>query len=211
MATSFARRAWTPVPLSNSLHGDLRKFIAATERPWTVLPHGPIEKLEANLWAVEGVLPRGHVPRRMCIARTTDGRLLFLNAMPLREEAMRKIETFGDPACLLVPNSLHRLDIAAFKLRYPELRILTGPRWRIGPRDLAALGRRASALASTRGDVSEAEADVDVGDTQLRAHQRGGQLGHLVEHQVGSPVRHDRFEVVGAGADHPPRRQQPRR
>ena len=126
MATSFARRAWSRVPLSNTLHGDLRKFIAATERLWTVLPHGPIEKLEANLWAVEGVLPRGHVPRRMCIARTTDGRLLFLNAMPLREEAMRKIETFGDPACLLVPNSLHRLDIAAFKRRYPELRILTG-------------------------------------------------------------------------------------
>jgi hypothetical protein len=118
------------VPLSSWLHGDRGKFIAATERPWTVLPHGPIEKLEPNLWAVEGALPRGHVPRRMCIARTTDGRLLFLNAMPLREEAMRKIETFGAPAFLLVPNSLHRLDIAAFKLRYPELRVLTGPRSR---------------------------------------------------------------------------------
>jgi len=33
------------------------------------------------------------------------------------------------------------------------LRLLTGPRWRIGPRDLAALGRRARALV--RGDTSD--------------------------------------------------------
>ena len=25
-------------------------------RPWTVLPHGPLEKLEPNLWAVEGTI-----------------------------------------------------------------------------------------------------------------------------------------------------------
>jgi DNA helicase-2/ATP-dependent DNA helicase PcrA len=40
------------------------------------------------------------------------------------------------------------------------LRILTGPRWRIGPRDLAALGRRASALASPR----DARGDAGAGD-----------------------------------------------
>ena len=36
------------------------------------------------------------------------------------------------------------------------VRLLTGPRWRIGPRDLVALGRRARALA--RADQAEAEA-----------------------------------------------------
>jgi DNA helicase II / ATP-dependent DNA helicase PcrA len=42
------------------------------------------------------------------------------------------------------------------------LRILTGPRWRIGPRDLAALGRRAAALASPRRAGTEPVAgDVD--------------------------------------------------
>jgi DNA helicase II / ATP-dependent DNA helicase PcrA len=40
------------------------------------------------------------------------------------------------------------------------LRVLTGPRWRIGPRDLAALGRRAARLTSTRED-EPAVADVD--------------------------------------------------
>ena len=42
------------------------------------------------------------------------------------------------------------------------LRVLTGPRWRIGPRDLAALGRRAAALASMReADAASDDGDVD--------------------------------------------------
>jgi hypothetical protein len=127
VATSFADRAAAPVAPSALLRGARRKGIAASDRPWSVLPHGPIEKLEPNLWAVEGALPRGRVTRRMCIARTADGRLLFLNAIPLREEAMRKVEEFGVPAFLLVPNSLHRLDVAAFARRYQGLRVLTGP------------------------------------------------------------------------------------
>jgi len=97
-------------------------------RPWTVLPHGPLEKLEPNLWAVEGSIrmPAGELPRRMCVARTGDGRLLFLNAIPLREETMRELEAFGEPAFLLVGNGYHRLDIAAWKQRYPKLRVLAG-------------------------------------------------------------------------------------
>jgi hypothetical protein len=152
VAASSANRVTAPVPLSSWIEGERRKFIAATERPWTVLPHGPIEKLEPNLWAIQGSLPRGHVPRRMCIARTTDGRLLFLNAVPLREEAMSKIETFGVPAFLLVPNSLHCLDIAAYKLRYPELRILTG----------AGSRRRVEQLVPVHGGWEAAPRDRNV-------------------------------------------------
>jgi hypothetical protein len=97
-------------------------------RPWTVLPHREIEKLEPNLWAVEGTIrmPAGELGRRMCIARLGDGRLVIMNAIPLREESMREVEAFGKPAFLLVGNGFHRLDIAAFKQRYPELRVLAG-------------------------------------------------------------------------------------
>lgn len=97
-------------------------------RPWTVLPHGPLEKLEPNLWAIEGTLrmPAGELPRRMCIARLGGGQLLLMNGIPLREEAMREVEAFGKPAFLLVPNGYHRLDIAAYKQRYPRLRVLAG-------------------------------------------------------------------------------------
>src|SRR2546430_981808 len=97
-------------------------------RPWTVLPHGPLQKLEPNLWAVEGTIrmPAGELSRRMCIARLGDGRLLLMNAVPLAEDAMREVEAFGKPSFLLVPNGHHRLDVAAFKQRYPELRVLAG-------------------------------------------------------------------------------------
>jgi hypothetical protein len=96
-------------------------------RPWTVLPHDPIERVEDDLWIVSGRLPRGPMRRRMMIARLADRRLVFLNAVPLRDEAMREVESFGTPAFLVVPNGFHRLDIAAFKARYPAMRVLAGP------------------------------------------------------------------------------------
>ena len=48
------------------------------------------------------------------------------------------------------------------------VRLLTGPRWRIGPRDLVALGRRARALA--RADQAEAEARTGNTRAQLAVH-----------------------------------------
>ncbi len=92
-------------------------------RPWTVLRHDPIVEMEPNLWAVESDLPLGPVRRRMSIVRRADGGLLFHNAIPLAEEWMRRLEAFGRPAVLVVPNGLHRLDIHAFKARYPRLRV----------------------------------------------------------------------------------------
>jgi hypothetical protein len=37
---------------------------------------------------------------------------------------MRAIEGWGAPAFLLVPNGFHRLDVHAWKVRYPALRVL---------------------------------------------------------------------------------------
>src|SRR6266487_6590022 len=49
-------------------------------------------------------------------------------------------------------------------------RLLTGPRWRIGPRDLVALGRRSRALASqARMPAREPEARPDVPDPDVLA------------------------------------------
>jgi hypothetical protein len=96
-------------------------------RPWIPLPHDPIEKLEENLWTVEGMLPRGPLRRRMMIARYRDGRLAFLNAVPLREEAMRDIEHWGTPEFLVVANGFHRLDLQPYKTRYPKLQVICGP------------------------------------------------------------------------------------
>ncbi|HVP67912.1 MAG TPA: hypothetical protein VMT17_11675 [Anaeromyxobacteraceae bacterium] len=87
-------------------------------RPWTVLPHRPLERLEDNLYAIEGYVPG--VPgltRRMAIVRRTDGSLLFYNAVPVDEEALAAIRALGTPAMLVVPQHLHMIDANAFRER----------------------------------------------------------------------------------------------
>src|SRR4051812_18623689 len=98
--------------------------MANTPRPWTVLPHQPLEKVEDNLWMVDSSLPRGGMNRRMAIIRLGDGSLVFHNGIPLDDASMKQLEAFGKPAILLVPNGFHRLDVHAFKARYPGLRAL---------------------------------------------------------------------------------------
>ena len=91
---------------------------------WTVLPHRPLEKLEPNLWRVEGDLPGGHGRRVMTIVKLASGGLLIHNAIALEAELMAELEAFGKPEILLVPNGFHRLDAKVFKDRYPALRVL---------------------------------------------------------------------------------------
>src|SRR5216683_3058229 len=140
-------------------------------RPWTVLPHGPLEKLEPNLWAVEGTIkmPAGELSRRMCIARLGDGRLFLMNGVPLREEAMREMEAFGKPAFLLVPNGYHRLDIAAYKQRYPQLRVLAGE----GSR------KRVEEKVPVEGSWNDAPRDPDVSVESLGGTKVGDALMNL--------------------------------
>jgi len=103
-------------------------------RPWTVLPHGPLEKLQENLWSVEADLPQGPLKRRMGIARLRSGQLVFLNAVALDAPAMQEIERWGEPAFAIPGNGYHRIDLGAYKARYPSLRILAAPpaRKRVG-------------------------------------------------------------------------------
>ena len=68
-------------------------------------------------------------------------------------------------------------------------RLLTGPRWRIGPRDLVALGRRARALVRGEGDrprppaaAAPDHADADLGDALAEAiTDLTAETGSLVE------------------------------
>ncbi len=103
-------------------------------RPWTVFPHRPIEKLQENLWSVEADLPHGPLKRRMGIARLRSGQLVFLNAVALDAPAMQEIERWGEPAFAIAGNGYHRIDLGAYKARYPALRILASPpaRKRVG-------------------------------------------------------------------------------
>jgi hypothetical protein len=96
----------------------------ARPRPWIVVDHEPILRCEPNLWLADAALPGTGLRRRMSVVRAGDGRLVFHNAVPLREQDMRELEDWGTPAFLVVPNRFHRLDLHAWKARYPALRVL---------------------------------------------------------------------------------------
>jgi hypothetical protein len=135
-------------------------------RPWTVVDHDPIVRCEPNLWLADGAVPGVPMRRRMSVFRASDGRLVLHNAVPLREEEMRALEGFGTPAFLVVPNRFHRLDIRAWKERFPALRVLTPPE----------AARAVGEVVAVDGDLSALP-----GDPALRVHPvTGGKLGESV-------------------------------
>ncbi|MEV0131481.1 UvrD-helicase domain-containing protein [Dactylosporangium sp. NPDC050688] len=76
------------------------------------------------------------------------------------------------------------------------LRILTGPRWRIGPRDLVALYRRARALAAARraGPADDEPALADRLDEAVLVEA----LDDLGDPEAYSPAGYARFAALGA-------------
>jgi hypothetical protein len=92
--------------------------VPRTPRPWTVLPHGAIEKIDENLWGIESDVPG--VPglkRRMTIVRRPDGSLLFFNAVPVSDSVLAEIRTLGKPRDLVIPQHLHMIDAYAFRAK----------------------------------------------------------------------------------------------
>jgi DNA helicase-2/ATP-dependent DNA helicase PcrA len=83
-------------------------------------------------------------------------------------------------------------------------RLLTGPRWRIGPRDLIALGRRARKLAATGQDrPGDAEAEGDaltqtVADLTADAGSLVEALDDLGDPAAYSPAGHTRLTALAA-------------
>lgn len=138
-------------------------------RPWTVLPHRPIEKLQENLWTVEADLPRGPLKRRMGVARLGSGQLVFLNAVALDEPSMREIEWWGEPAFAVAPNGFHRLDLGSYKARYPKLRVLAGRGARKRVAEIAAVDGWLELLPEDPGLVVEDVAGTKMGDVVCTA------------------------------------------
>lgn len=100
---------------------------APFHQSWTVLPHGPIEVLADNLWHVTGAVPGMSLKRTMTVVRLNSGELVIYNPIALGDEEMQRLEQWGTPALLVIPNGWHRLDSRIFKDRYPTARV-TCPR-----------------------------------------------------------------------------------
>lgn len=138
-------------------------------RPWTVLPHRPIEKLLENLWTVEGDLPRGPMKRRMGIARLGTGELVFLNAIALDEPAMRELEAWGKPALVVAANGFHRIDLGSYKARYPQLKFLAAPAARKRIAEVVPVDGWLELLPRDPGLVVEPVAGTKLGDVVCAA------------------------------------------
>lgn len=101
--------------------------MAKAHASWTVLRHGPIERLSDNLWRVQGALPGMSLERVMTIVRRADGSLLLHSPIALGEPHQAELEALGPVACLVVPNAGHRLDAPAYKVRYPQAKVFCPP------------------------------------------------------------------------------------
>lgn len=97
--------------------------MAKVNSDWKVLRHGPIERLEENLWCVTGSLPGMSLKRVMTLVKGEDGGIVIHSAVALDDDAMAEIEAWGTPTALLVPNAYHRLDAPAYLERYPDLKV----------------------------------------------------------------------------------------
>lgn len=118
---------------------------------WKVEPHGPLERLDDGLATVAGEIrmPLGRFPRRMTIVSLEGGRSAIWSAIPVDEQTMSKIESMGRIAWLIVPNPGHRLDIRAWKARYPAAKVLCTP----GAREDV---EKVIAVDATRGEFDDA-------------------------------------------------------
>lgn len=83
-------------------------------RPWIVTPHGPLQKLENNLWVVESPVPGIDAQRWMSIVRQPNGELIFYHAVPLDERALAEILAWGKPKALVIGHANHGIDAHAF-------------------------------------------------------------------------------------------------
>ena len=93
---------------------------------WTVRPHGTLSEIDDNILTVTGTIemPLMQLPRRMTVVRLADASLVVYSVIALDEAGMKTLEDYGEPAWMVVPNDHHRLDAAAWKERYPKLRVV---------------------------------------------------------------------------------------
>lgn len=94
---------------------------------WKVPPHQPLIRLEDNLMVVEAPLRDVPINRRMTVVRLDDGRLVIHSAIALDDASMARLEAWGTPAFLIVPNHFHRMDALVYRERYPEMVVIAGP------------------------------------------------------------------------------------
>jgi len=124
--------------------------MARTHQEWTVLPHGPLTRIDSRVLTVTGDIrmPIGAFPRRMTVVRLRDGGLVIFSAIALDESEMRELESYGTPAFMIVPNAHHCMDAKIWKDRYPQMRV-------VAPEGARAGVEKAVHVDDVRGDFPD--------------------------------------------------------
>ncbi len=126
--------------------------MTATLEKWEVMPHQAPVRVTDDILTVVGeiAMPLMTLPRRMTVVRLAGRRLVVFSAIALGELEMDRLEQFGTPAFLIVPNDHHRMDAKVWKERYPAMRVIAPP----GAREAVAKAVPVDATAADFGDPS---------------------------------------------------------
>lgn len=97
----------------------------------------------AGLWSCEYAVPRVGAARCTALRLADGGVLVVSPGATMDEFTLLELNQLGRPAVLLAPNGLHHLGIAAWRERYPWVRVLASARtrgelacrgiWDVGP------------------------------------------------------------------------------
>jgi hypothetical protein len=119
-------------------------------RDWIVQPHGKMIEVADGLQTVQGsiVMPLGRFPRRMTAVSLKGGGQLIWSPISLGDEAMDRLLQVGPIRFIVVPNRGHRLDLAAWKTRFPKAKI-------IAPRGSKTAVGEAAKVDSTRNTIGD--------------------------------------------------------
>ena len=183
--------------------------MAKLNHEWKILPRGRVKTVDDRIVTVEGEIPMplGNFPRRMTVVGLSRNRSVIFSAIAVDEAAMREVEAVGKPAFLIVPNGHHRLDAAAWKKRYPKIKVLCPP----GAKDKV---REAVPVDSTDDILGEKDVDFVIvagtGGAEAALVVRRERGTTLVVNDVIANVRNPRglgakamARLFGFGVRHP--------
>lgn len=171
--------------------------------PWRVLPNGPLEKLEDNLWEVEGTVPGMPLNRRMTLVRLQDGSIVVHNAICLKEEEQQEIERWGTIRYIIVPSGFHRMDAPRYAARYPDAKVLCPDAARKGASKVVRVDGNLSEIPKDPGLTVETLEGESIQEAVLIARSGSGRTSLVFNDTLMNLPRYPGFkgwlyQVIGS-------------
>jgi hypothetical protein len=125
--------------------------MAKLNREWIVQAHGKLVDVDDGIMSVQGsiAMPLGKFPRRMTVITLQKGGTLIWSPVSLGEAAMKHLLSAGPVRAIVVPNRGHRLDLAAWAMRFPDARIFAPP----GSKTAVGEAAKVNSTRDTIGDA----------------------------------------------------------